>query len=92
MNFLLYSLKTDVFFKVDETPSENVNVICKCDCKFTLQNIKESNNISEKQKVHHLIEVIRKDHKSSTHHKVQQECVSLITNFVSKEDAPGICR
>lgn len=56
------NFKTDVFVKVDETPSENVNAIHKCDCKFTLQNIKESGNISEEKKVRHLIEVIRKDH------------------------------
>lgn len=87
-----FSFKTDVFLKVDETPSENVNAIHKCDCKFTLQNIKESGNISEEKKVRHLIEVIRKDHKSKTHHKVQQECVSLIANAVSKEGASGIFR
>lgn len=87
-----FSFKTDVFVKVDETPSEKVNSIYKCDCKFTLQNIKESGNISEEKKVRHLIEVIRKDHKSKTHHKVQQECVSLIANAVSKEGASGIFR
>lgn len=83
-----FSFKTDVFLKVDETPSENVNAIHKCDCKFTLQNIKESGNISEEKKVR----LIRKDHKSKTHHKVQQECVSLIANAVSKEGASGIFR
>uniref|UniRef100_K1S010 Lupus brain antigen 1 n=1 Tax=Magallana gigas TaxID=29159 RepID=K1S010_MAGGI len=38
------------------------------------------------------IEVIRKDHRLSTHHKVQHECVSLIANAVSKEDAPEIMK
>lgn len=90
MNSLLYSLKTDVFVKDDISPSENINVFCKCDCKLTLQNIKENGDISEEQQVRHLIEVIRKDHKSSTHHKIQQECVSLIADVVSKENASGI--
>ncbi|XP_065937836.1 uncharacterized protein [Magallana gigas] len=86
------NFKTYVFVKVDETPSEKVNSIYKCDCKFTLQKIKESGNISEEQKIGHLIEVIRKDHRLSTHHKVQHECVSLIANAVSKEDAPEIMK
>lgn len=87
---LLYSPRTDVLVKDDEKPSENVNVFCKCDCKITLQNIKENSDISEEEKVRCLVEVIRKDHKSSTHHKIQQECVSLIANVVSKENAQGI--